>query len=78
MSPGRRFSESVLATIADAKIIGIRAGTEPHRFTGVPGMTKRTAGIEFSARSHAAPSNCPRARSRYAPGTRKANTCWTL
>ncbi len=35
MSPMRKFSESVLATIAGSKIIGIRAGTEPHRFTGV-------------------------------------------
>lgn len=35
MSPKRQFSESVLATVADSKIIGIRAGTEPHRFIGV-------------------------------------------
>src|SRR6266542_4001326 len=35
MSPMRRFSEPVLAAIAESKIIGIRAGTEPHRFTGV-------------------------------------------
>ncbi len=35
MSPKRQFSESVLATVADSKIIGIRAGTEPHRFIGI-------------------------------------------
>ncbi|SRR6266540_3397142 len=35
MSPMRRFSEPVIAAIAESKIIGIRAGTEPHRFIGV-------------------------------------------
>jgi hypothetical protein len=35
MSPVRKFSESVLAAIAESKIIGIRAGAEPHRFIGI-------------------------------------------
>jgi hypothetical protein len=35
MSPMRKFAKSVLAAIAESKIIGIRAGTEPHRFIGV-------------------------------------------
>jgi hypothetical protein len=31
----RRFSKPVLAAIDDSRIIGIRAGTEPHRFIGI-------------------------------------------
>jgi len=31
----RRFSKSVVAAIRDAKILGIRAGTEPHRIIGI-------------------------------------------
>ena len=35
MSAKRRFSDDVLAAIRDGKILGIRAGTEPHRFIGI-------------------------------------------
>ena len=35
MSPVNRFSKPVLATLQDGKILGIRAGVQPHRFTGV-------------------------------------------
>jgi hypothetical protein len=31
----RRFSKPVLAAIHASKILGIRAGTEPHRFIGI-------------------------------------------
>ncbi len=30
-----RFPDDILAAIRDGKIIGLRAGTEPHRFIGV-------------------------------------------
>jgi hypothetical protein len=35
MSAKRRFSDDILAAIRDGKILGIRAGTEPHRFIGI-------------------------------------------
>ena len=37
MTPARRFPADVLAAIRDSKykILGIRAGTEPHRFIGI-------------------------------------------
>jgi hypothetical protein len=35
MTAKRRFTGEVLAAIRDGKIIGIRAGTEPHRFIGI-------------------------------------------
>lgn len=35
MSPVNRFSKPVLATLEDGKILGIRAGVLPRRFTGV-------------------------------------------
>lgn len=35
MSLARRFSKPVLAAIDAGKILGIRAGLEPHRFIGV-------------------------------------------
>lgn len=35
MGEKRRFSDDVLAAIRDGKILGIRAGTEPHRFIGI-------------------------------------------
>lgn len=31
----RRFTDDILATIRDGKILRIRAGTEPHRFIGI-------------------------------------------
>lgn len=31
----RRFSKETLASLRDGKILGIRAGTSPHRFIGV-------------------------------------------
>lgn len=31
----RRFPKSILAAIRDSKILGIRAGTQPHRFIGI-------------------------------------------
>ena len=34
MSAARRFSKAMLEELADAKILGVRAGTE-HRYTGV-------------------------------------------
>ena len=34
MSP-RRFTKPVLAAIHDSRILGIRAGTGPHRFIGI-------------------------------------------
>ncbi len=35
MTRARHFSKPVLTSLRDGKIIGIRAGTEPHRFIGV-------------------------------------------
>src|SRR5688572_22729127 len=35
MKSKRRFSDEILATIRDGKIIGLRAGTQPHRFIGI-------------------------------------------
>jgi hypothetical protein len=32
---GKRFSRSIVESLDKAKIIGVRAGAEPHRFTGV-------------------------------------------
>jgi hypothetical protein len=31
----RRFPEDILAAIRDSKILGLRAGTAPHRFIGI-------------------------------------------
>jgi hypothetical protein len=31
----RRFPDEIVAAIRDGKILGIRAGTEPHRFIGI-------------------------------------------
>jgi len=31
----RRFPDEILAAIRDGKILGIRAGTQPHRFIGI-------------------------------------------
>jgi hypothetical protein len=35
MKGKRRFPDEVLAAIRDGKILGIRAGTQPHRFIGI-------------------------------------------
>jgi hypothetical protein len=35
MKARRRFPNDILAAIRDSKILGIRAGTEPHRFIGI-------------------------------------------
>ncbi len=35
MKATRRFPKDVLASIRDGKILGIRAGTKPHRFIGI-------------------------------------------
>ena len=35
MTTKRRFGDDVVARIRDGKILGIRAGTEPHRFIGI-------------------------------------------
>jgi hypothetical protein len=35
MSATRRFSKSVVAAIDQSKILGIRAGTKPHRVIGI-------------------------------------------
>ena len=35
MTAKRRFPGEVLAAIRDGKILGIRAGTQPHRFIGI-------------------------------------------
>jgi hypothetical protein len=35
MSANRRFSADVLEALRDGKILGIRAGTQPHRFIGI-------------------------------------------
>jgi hypothetical protein len=31
----KRFPEDILAAIRDGKILGLRAGTQPHRFIGI-------------------------------------------
>ena len=35
MKTARRFTRKTIAAIRDGKILGIRAGTEPHRFIGI-------------------------------------------
>ena len=35
MKAKRRFTDDILAAVCDGKILGIRAGTEPHRFIGI-------------------------------------------
>ena len=35
MKTRQRFTKDVLAAIRDGKILGLRAGTEPHRFIGI-------------------------------------------
>ncbi len=35
MKAKRRFTEDIVAAIRDGKILGLRAGTEPHRFIGI-------------------------------------------
>jgi hypothetical protein len=35
MEPKRRFPKDILAAIRDGKILGIRAGTKPHRVIGI-------------------------------------------
>jgi hypothetical protein len=35
MKARRRFTKNILAEIRDGKILGIRAGTQPHRFIGI-------------------------------------------
>jgi hypothetical protein len=35
MKARRRFSDDILDEIQDAKILGLRAGSQPHRFTGI-------------------------------------------
>ena len=35
MKPKRRFPKDVVAAIRDGKILGIRAGTKPHRIIGI-------------------------------------------
>jgi len=35
MKAKRRFTKNILAAIRDGKILGIRAGTQPHRFIGI-------------------------------------------
>ena len=35
MKTARRFRRKTIAAIRDGKILGIRAGTEPHRFIGI-------------------------------------------
>ena len=35
MKANRRFPDDVLTAIRDSKIIGIRAGTQPHRIIGI-------------------------------------------
>lgn len=35
MSTKQRFPDDVLAIIRDGKILGLRAGTQPHRFIGI-------------------------------------------
>lgn len=35
MKPGRRFPDAVLSALGGGRILGIRAGTAPHRFIGI-------------------------------------------
>jgi len=35
MSTKQRFPDDILAIIRDGKILGLRAGTQPHRFIGI-------------------------------------------
>ena len=35
MPDGRRFPPRILAAIRDAQILGVRAGTQPHRIIGI-------------------------------------------
>jgi hypothetical protein len=35
MKAKQRFTDDILAAIGDGKILGIRAGTQPHRFIGI-------------------------------------------
>ena len=35
MKAKQRFPDDILAAIRDGKILGIRAGTQPHRFIGI-------------------------------------------
>lgn len=35
MKAKRRFPNDILAAIRDGKILGLRAGTQPHRFIGI-------------------------------------------
>ncbi|HEV2912355.1 MAG TPA: DUF2255 family protein [Pyrinomonadaceae bacterium] len=35
MNAKRRFTDDILAAIQSGKILGIRAGTQPHRFIGI-------------------------------------------
>ena len=35
MSDRRRFPKAIVAAIRDGKILGIRAGTKPHRIIGI-------------------------------------------
>ncbi len=35
MKAEQRFSDKIVAAIRDGKILGIRAGTQPHRFIGI-------------------------------------------
>ena len=35
MSTTRRFSSNIIAALSKSKILGIRAGTKPHRFIGI-------------------------------------------
>lgn len=35
MKAQQRFSDDILATIHESKILGLRASTQPHRFIGV-------------------------------------------
>lgn len=35
MKPKRRFPDDILAAIRESKILGLRAGTQPHRFIGI-------------------------------------------
>lgn len=35
MKPRKRYTENVLASIRDGMVLGIRAGSAPHRFIGI-------------------------------------------
>jgi hypothetical protein len=35
MRAKQRFADGIVATIRDSKILGLRAGSEPHRFIGI-------------------------------------------